>query len=238
MYERMKNKLEEIIEKFKVNKSSPIKIKTKMLSKEEALGNPMHDDYPLMVGKEKLMQADFNGSKGVAFTDMHGNYEGYLYDVMKMQLKNNFQRAIFIATLNAVLSNLGLIEKTEHCKDDGPIKCADKLKQFIQSGYPNHKVLLIGFQPRFAEVITANFDSKIIDLDSENIGKLINDVTIKSKDKTSEFVDWADLLFVTSSTFVNGTASQFILPNKKTIFYGVSGAGCSYLLDLERYCQQ
>ena len=48
----------------------------------------------------------------------------------------------------------------------------------------------------------------------------------------------SDLLFVTSSTFINGTATKFVIPGKKTIFYGVSGAGPAYLLGLERYCHQ
>jgi len=40
------------------------------LSPEEAIGNPEDRDYPLIVGKERLMQAEFRGALGQAFTDM------------------------------------------------------------------------------------------------------------------------------------------------------------------------
>ena len=69
------------------------------------------------------MQAEFAGSFGQAFTDMYGDFEGTLQDVLAMELNNNYRRAIFVATLNAVMRNLGLIEGSVHCKDKGPEEC-------------------------------------------------------------------------------------------------------------------
>ena len=66
------------------------------------------------------MQAEFSGSFGQAFTDMYGDFEGTLQDVLAMELNNNYRRAIFVATLNAVLRHLGMIEGSVHCKDKGP----------------------------------------------------------------------------------------------------------------------
>jgi len=77
------------------------------LSPEEAIGTPEDDDYPLMKGRERLMEAVFKGARGQAFTDMFGDFGGSLEDIANMDLKNNFKRAVFIATLNAVMRHAG-----------------------------------------------------------------------------------------------------------------------------------
>ena len=237
MYEKMRNKFKEIIKQYKLE-NSPVKVKAKVLSKKEALGDPIHDDYPLLKGKESLMEADFLGSKGVAYSDMCADFEGSLDDVVNIDLSNNYYRAVFIATINAVLKHLGLIELTEHCRDNGPVDCANHLKTFFNEKYLNKKILLIGFQPRFAEALTERFNTKIVDLNPDNIGKKANGVRVEPEEMTDKLISQSDLLFVTSSTFINGTVSKFIIPGKKTIFYGVSGAGPTFLLNLERYCHQ
>ena len=83
-----------------------IVIKAKALSTEEAIGNPDEDDFPIQKGKEKLMQAEFLGSCGQAFTDRYGDFEGSLGDVLTMPLKNNFRRAVFVSALNAVARSM------------------------------------------------------------------------------------------------------------------------------------
>ncbi len=235
IYDKLREKFRKILNENKIE-NTVIKIKTKVLTPQESIGNPIHDDYPLVKGRERLIQADFNGSKGVAFTDMYGDYEGMLYEVVNMELKNNFRRAIFVAALNAVLRHLMLVENTLHCKDEGLLKCAEQLKSFIAENYSGYKILLVGHQPRFSEVLTENFKTKIVDMDPKNANKIINEVKIETEDKTDELIIWADLLFVTGSTFVNATADRFILPDKETVFYGVTCAGPAYLLDLKRYC--
>ncbi len=109
------------------------------MSAEGAIVNPERGDFPLLKGKERLMQAEFNGSLGQAFTDMYGNFEGAPQNARDMKLKNNFRRAIFIATLNAVMRPLGLIYGTIHCKNNGPEECSEELTnsgccQTIKSG--------------------------------------------------------------------------------------------------------
>ena len=80
------------------------------------------------------MQAEFAGSFGQAFTDMYGDFEGTLQDVLAMELNNNYRRAIFVATLNAVLRSIGMIEGSVHCKDKGPAECGLDLLEFLE-GY-------------------------------------------------------------------------------------------------------
>ena len=107
-------------------------VKAKTLSTEQAIGNPEDKDYPLVRGVERLMQAEFRGARGQAFTDRYGNFSGRLADIAAMDLANNFRRAVFIASLNAVMRQLGMTEGTVHCKDEQPRECSQELASFIE----------------------------------------------------------------------------------------------------------
>ncbi len=109
-----------------------IVVSARALSTQEAIGNPEDDDYPIQKGKEKLMHAEFRGACGQAFTDHFGNFEGTLKDILKLPLDNNFQKAVFISSLNAVLRFLDRIDKTIHCHDQEPVACAEKLVGHIR----------------------------------------------------------------------------------------------------------
>jgi len=63
---------------------------------------------------------------------MYGDFSGRLSDITEMELTNNFRRAIFISSLNAVMRYLGLITKTIHCKNDEPRQCSYKLLEYIE----------------------------------------------------------------------------------------------------------
>lgn len=236
-YDEIKRKIREIIATNKIEDKT-VEIKAKVLTPGEAIGNPEHDDYPLLKGRERLMQAQYKGATGVAFTDMFGNHSSLLSEIIDMDLTNNFRRAIFIATLNAVLRFTGHLDKTVHCKDDGLVRCGRELKEYISLNYGKPRILQVGHQPRFTEVLSGNFDFRVVDLDKKNIGKSVNNARICSENETNEFIKWADLLFVTGSTFVNGTFEQFIKTGKELIFYGVTGQAPAYLLGFKRFCPE
>ena len=102
------------------------------LSPTEAIGKPDRDDYPLLTGKEVMMEARIRDSAGQAFTDQAGKFDGTLADVMALPLNTNYRRAVFVATLNAVLRNLGEAEATVHCKDKEPALCARQLPAYLR----------------------------------------------------------------------------------------------------------
>ena len=137
IYNELKTGLERILIEKNIS-DAPVTVRTRVLTPRESLGNTTHDDYPQIKGKEKLLMAEFKGSRGVAFTDMYGDYQGLLYEIIDLELKNNFTRAIFISTLNAVLRNLKIINGTEHCRDNEPINCAGELKEFISTTYKSY----------------------------------------------------------------------------------------------------
>jgi len=82
-------------------------IRAKPLTPEEATRNPEGEDFSILKGTERMMQAEFSGCFGQAFTDRYGDFEGTLQDVLAMELTNNYRRATFVATLNAAMRHLG-----------------------------------------------------------------------------------------------------------------------------------
>jgi len=210
-------------------------VRAASLSPQEAIGDPADQDYPLLIGKERLMQAEFKGSLGQAFTDMYGNFSGSLAEVLGMDLKNNFRRAIFVSTLNAVMRYLGLVDKTVHCRNNEPRECSRELVKYIEKNYGHPKIAFIGFQPRMVEALSGNFELRVTDMDRDNIGKVKFGVTINSPEKTKENLSWCDIALVTGTTVVNNTFNQFST-SKPVIFYGITISGVAKLLGLKHFC--
>ena len=210
-------------------------IKAAPLSPDEAIGNPEEQDYPLVIGRERLMQAEFRGCLGQAFTDMYGNFGGRLCDIVAMNLSNNFRRAIFISSLNAVMRYLGLITKSIHCKNNEPRECSYELARYIESNYGHPRVAFVGYQPRMVEALSNSFEIRVTDMDQDNIGTEKSGVTIHGPEKTEEHLDWCDIAVVTGSIVVNETIAQ-VRTSKPVIFYGITISGAAKLLGLNHFC--
>jgi len=236
VYQKIKEALFEICNSHDLL-IQPVRVKARVLTTQEALGNPESDDFPLQKGKERLMQAEFRGSIGQAFTDRYGDFEGILNDIVKMSLENNFRRAVFVSTANAVLRHLGKIEQTIHCRDKEPAACAAELAAYIRRKYGRIKLVLIGFQPRMVESLSAQFPLRVLDLDPVNIGAGKFQVTIEGPERAREAKAWADLLVVTGTTLANGTLKDF-LGAKPLLFYGTTIAGAAHLMGWERFCSK
>jgi len=224
-----------------------VRIQARGLSVKEAIGNPEADDFPLQKGKERLMQADFCNASGQAFTDRYGDFEGTLDEVLGMGLDNNYRRALFVASLNAVLRHLKQaslnavlrhlkqVEKTVHCRDEEPALCAAELCRYLKNRYGRVKIAQVGFQPRMVEALAPAFALRLMDLDPDNIGTMRFNTLIEGPEATDEVIRWADLLLVTGTTIVNGTIEQF-LGEKPVLFYGTTIAGPAHLMGWERFC--
>ena len=215
--------------------SEKIHIRARALSIKEAIGEPEHQDFPIQKGKEKLMQADFRDAGGQAFTDMYGDYEGTLEEVLNLPMDNNHQRAVFVASLNAVLKHLGRIEGTIHCRDDEPVQCGKALVPYLKDRYSGARIAQIGFQPRMVENLAAAHPLRVLDMDPDNIGTQKFGVIIESAEHTEDAVQWADLLLITGTTLANGSITP-LLGGKPIIFYGTTIAGAAHLMGWERFC--
>jgi hypothetical protein len=214
----------------------PIRVVTaRSLTAEEAIGRPERNDYPIQKGKEVMLEAEFRGAKGQAFTDQPGTFEGDIEEVISLSLHNNFERAVLIATLNAVLRSQGKITATVHCRDEEPGRCAQKLTTHIRERFGNPRIAFIGLQPGMVAALSQEFEIRVVDLDPDNIGKIKAGVLIEDVSHTEEILEWGDIILATGSTSVNDSLAG-LLGSKPIIFYGVTIAGLSYLHGFEQYC--
>lgn len=213
----------------------PVSIRARVLSPEEAIGNP-GQGFKLETGRERMMEAEFRGERGQAFTDHFGDFEGTLADIAAMPLDDNFRRALFIATLNATLRSLGRCERTIHCRDQGPSDCAGKLREHLLTRLaPKSRITLVGLQPKFVAALSQSFELRVLDLDPDNIGKVVSGVRIEGPEQERHAVPWAQQLVVTGSTLANGSIGSF-LGGPPALIFGVTAAGAASLMGWDRFC--
>mgnify|MGYP001412656992 CR=1 FL=1 len=238
LLERLQKDLSDLVDKNELGEQK-VEVKCSVLTAEEAIGNPERKDFPIQKGKEKMMQAYFGGSYGQAFTDMPNNFSGRLKDLTTMPLNSNYERAVFISGLNAVMRELRLADRTIHCKDDGPKKCSLELADMVEKEYGDPKIAVFGLQPAMVEVLSRKFIMRIFDLDDDNIGKEKFGIVIENGICDMEAVEaWADLFLVTGSTLCNGSIIDFLTLKKPVIYFGTTVAGAASLLGLSRFCPQ
>lgn len=214
-----------------------ITVKAGPLTVKEAIGEPAEKDFPIQQGKEKLMEAVFRGERGQAFTDNYGNYSGTLAEVASLPLTDNFQRAVFVSTLNAVSRSLGLAECTIHCKDAGPKRCAERVWAHIHENYDAKRITIIGFQPALAEALNKETEVRLVDMDPDNVGQIKRGVLVEGPESTQDAIDWCDLLLVTGTTLANDSIGLF-LTEKPVLFYGTTISGAAALMGWDRFCPQ
>ena len=244
-YETLQKKILEVVKNNNLF-DKEITIKTRALKPAEAIGNPDRDDFPLLKGKEVLMEAEFGNKKGQAYTDAPSEFSGPLQNIADLELNDSRNRALFIAALNAVMKYLDNELPTIHCKDNEPEECAGEMVDFLQPLKPG-KVGLIGLQPAILEALV-NFKGSnnifCVDRDEKNRTNIKFGVTIDWGDDQGmeELFQKTDLILATGSTVVNGSLSDIInlaeKHQKLLYFYGTTIAGTARLMDLKHLCFQ
>ncbi|CAG7839372.1 MULTISPECIES: Rossmann-like domain-containing protein [Clostridium] len=234
-YEKLLKKFRKVVEENDLL-NEEVNINGRTLTPKEAIGTPVRQDYPIIKGKEKLIQAEFKGEKGQAFTDMPGEFSGTISEIINKPIKTNFDMAILISTLNAVCKYLKITDKSIHCKDEDPEECAKKLVEYIKEKYGHPKIALIGLQPAMLQRLSENFDVRVVDLNKEKIGKVKFGIKIENaEEKTKDLLKWCDVIMATGSTVANNTIRNF-LNEKPVIFFGTTIAGTAELMNLPRFC--
>ena len=233
LFERLREALEEQATRHGFMEER-VSIQVRPMTPEEAIGRPDDTDYPIIKGRERIMEASFKTAKGHAFSDELGNSTCNVKQLVERIPESTRERAEFIAALNAIYRYLGLCERTVHCKDNEPRYCAQDLATRIDEGL---KVLLVGLQPRIVEFLSGRNPLRVVDLDPDNIGATRFGVTISDPATTREAIDWCDVILATGSTIVNGTLPDFLGTGKRVILYGVTISAAAEILGLGRYCQ-
>lgn len=219
--------------------SREITVRARALTPKEVIGSPVRKEYPLLKGKEVMIQAEIDGAVGQAFTDEPTGFQGTLRDLYNLDVTKNSGRALLVAGINATYRLLGLVDGTKHCKDDGPELCATKISETLYILHGDVKVCILGFQPAILYSLSRKFSNiRATDMNEENIGRNYHGITIESYLKNQEVVEWSELILATGSTVVNNTIQDILrwAGNKPTYFYGVTVAALAYEFNLRRLC--
>lgn len=242
-YKRLHEKLVQVVERNQLL-DKEITIKTHILKPTEAIGEPERKDFPLLKGREVLMQATFMESKGQAYTDAPSEFSGPLREIIDLGLEDSRQKALFIAALNAVMRYLYPDIRTVHCKNNEPEECAQEIKQYVQALKPD-SVGVIGLQPAIldAMVTLLGADNVVcIDRDEDNRNQVKYGVPIgwgddKGLEKAFEA---SDVVLATGSSSSNGSLAHILnmseTYNTPVYFYGVTIAGAARLMGLNHLC--
>ncbi|MEZ4485415.1 MAG: DUF364 domain-containing protein [Syntrophotaleaceae bacterium] len=244
-YQRLREKFVQML-RDKALLDDNVVIQTRILQTAEAIGNPDRQEYPLLKGKEFLMEAAFRGARGQAYTDDPAEFVGPLRDIAALALQGTGERALFIACLNAVVRYLEPELGTVHCKDNQPEECAREMVAFVKTFKPGF-IGMIGLQPAILECLADAFGAS-------NLACLDRDEAFRGQTKFAVPIEWgdrealdklfarSDLVLATGSTIVNGSLPEILEFAERSAvpiyFFGTSIAGAAHLLGLNRLCFQ
>lgn len=238
IYKKLEEELSKILEENNLAEEN-IFIKSKTLTDEEAIGITERKDFPLLTGKEVMLQAEFKGAIGQAFTSAPTVFNGSLAEIVDLDLENDdHAKGLFIASLNAIMRYLKLADKTVHCRNEEPELCGEEFKKHLREEYSDAKIAIVGYQPAIIENLSKDYKVRVLDLSPENVGKDKFGITIEHgiDDYKKVVLDWADLVLCTGSTIANGSIVNFIDIGKPVYFFGTTIAGAAEILGLKRLC--
>ncbi|UCC69270.1 MAG: hypothetical protein JSV79_04975 [Armatimonadota bacterium] len=223
---------------------TPVRITARTLSTDEAVGTPMYDDLPILRGKELMIEAEFCGAKGHAFTSAPSSWEGSIRSLLAFPLDTNHQRALLTAAMNAVLRSLGLVDRTIHCHSEDIARCGEQMAADLRRERGPIHVGVVGYQPGLLAGLAEHFGSgnvRFVDLLQENIGRRVGGVEIwDGLTRAEDLVRESDLVLATGSTVANGTADGLLRLARKhdtpLLLYGVTAAAVCYLCGIKRLC--
>lgn len=242
LLEQARQKLIHLCDDRKLGETRHLQVTS--LSPNEAIGVRASSDFAIKKGKERVIEATFEGAHGQAFTDRPSRWAGTLSEAMSVNLTEVRSRAIFVAAMNAVMRFLGAATGTMHCLDEDPSLCGPEIARNLEARFGRKKFGLIGLQPAILQGLAQHFGTeavRVIDLNADNIGKSESGVEVRDGEtELPRLVEWSDVGLATGSSIVNGTADEiersFKEAGKPLLFFGNTISGAAVLLGLERVC--
>ncbi len=240
----MKDYLQLALAKVKENLSgelqNQVNVSIRGLSVEEAIGKPERQDYPIQKSKEIMIQSDYQGYMGQAFTTNPTKFVGTLQEVFELDGKILSNRAILVATLNSLSAYLGFCQGTIHCHDQEPEECGKWIVEQLHS--KNYKIGMIGLNPAILQnLCEAGLTIRCSDLDAEFIGKNKFGCTIEDGSVVNqELIENSDFVLFTGSTLCNDSFDKIMdgieKHGKEYAVFGTTAAGVCGVLSLNRFC--
>lgn len=223
---------------------TPVRITARVLSTQEAIGTPIYDDLPILRGKEVMIEAEFRGARGHAFTSAPSSWEGSVRDLLQLPLHTSRQRALLTVAMNAALRSLGLVDRTVHCRSEDIARCGDQMARDLRREYGPIAVGVVGYQPGLVAGLAKHFgpdNVRVTDLLAENIGRRVHGTEIRDGAMcTDHVVETAQLVLATGSTVANSTVDDLLAVAARhgvpVILYGVTAAAVCHLCAIPRLC--
>ncbi|MGN0295406.1 MAG: Rossmann-like domain-containing protein [Lachnospiraceae bacterium] len=238
-YDTLKQRFKQLLTDYEIGNET-VEITCRALSPEEAIGKTKRRDFPILTGKDIMIQAEFRGCRGQAFTEAPLEFRGSLAEIVNADLSRDpYARGLYIATLNAVMSYLGKCTGTVHCRTDGPESCARDMYGWLRANYPDiSRITLVGYQPALLEMLSGSeYQVRVLDLNPGNIGAARYGITVEDGEKArNDASEWADLILCTGSTVCNGTIVNYLDLDTEVVFFGTTLSGCAELMGLKRAC--
>jgi hypothetical protein len=214
------------------------------LHPDEAIGKNADPAFVIKKGKERVIEATFQGYRGQAFTDQPTEWAGTLGNLLSLNLAEVPNRAVFVAGLNATLSALEDLPGTIHCKNEDPARCGPEMARILHERFGPVCVGLIGVQPSILKALVSQFGPeavRVTDLNPDNIGENRAGVLVWDGGRDlPRLVAECDLGLATGSSVVNGTLDEILERFRETgkplILFGNTISGVGALLGLERLC--
>ncbi|MBQ9022297.1 MAG: hypothetical protein IJ108_00065 [Eubacterium sp.] len=239
LYDLLQTKFRQVLSDHHLEEEA-VTIHCRALSPEEAIGVTRRKDFPIIAGKDIMVQAEYRDGKGQAFTDAPADFSGTLADVADLDITSDAHaRGIFIASMNAVMNALGRCKGTVHCRTEGPELCAKEMEAYLTEHYADVKrVGLVGYQPALLEMLAnSEYEVRVLDLNPANIGEMRYGVPVEDGATMQQDVKaWADLVLCTGSTLCNGTIVDYLGLEKEVLFFGITIAGAEEFLGVKRVC--
>lgn len=220
----------------------PLKVGGRALSQPEAIGNPRRRDFPLLQGKEILLQVEVAGYAGQAFTADPLEFAGTVQSVLELPAERPGHEALLVATLNALARRSGLVENTVHCRDEEPETCAERIGQYIFDRHGECRVGMVGYQPAILEHCARRFGPervRITDLNLDNIDQIRYGVEVwDGMTDNPRLIAESDVLLITGSVMANGTGDSLLqlIGDKPFYLFGTTAAALAWLNDWPRLC--
>lgn len=198
-------------------------------------------EYALMRGKEFIEHCEVRGCCGQAFTDRPRETEMRLKDVLRLNLEDVTNRALFFSALNAVMRLSGEVKRVIHCVKREAEECGEVMAREILERYGRGvRVAHIGYQPSHVEALSKLFKVYVTDMNPENVGKVKFGVRILDSSLNREVISKADVVLITGSSLINNTlfelldyCRRFRVPH---LIYGITAIGVAKIMGLQVFC--
>jgi uncharacterized protein (DUF4213/DUF364 family) len=221
-----------------------LRVEVRPLHPDEAIGKDADPSFVIRRGKERVIEATFQNSRGQAFTDRPTPWSGTLEDLLALSLDEIPNRAVFVAGLNAVVSALKPLSGALHCKDEDPSRCGPEIARVLHERFGAVRVGLVGLQPAILKALVARFGVdavRVLDLNPENIGEVRSGVVVwDGEQDLPRLAANCDVGLATGSSVVNHTLDEilerFQRAGKPVILFGNTISGVAALLSLQRLC--